>query len=156
MDKTQAETWMREAIQEARRGELLGEVPVGAVLVQNGVILARAHNLVETNHDATAHAELLVIREAAKKLSSWRLSECSLIVTLEPCPMCMGAIVLSRIPRVYFGAWDPRMGAAGSRFDLSNYPEFPHAVEMFPEVLKDECESVLKVFFESRRNLAEK
>lgn len=153
MDKTQAETWMRASIEEARCGALLGEVPVGAVLVHEGVVLSRAHNLVETNHDATAHAEILVIREAAKKLSSWRLAECSLVVTLEPCPMCMGAIVLSRISRVYFGAWDPRMGAAGSRFDLSNYPDFPHAVEMFPEVLKNECESLLKVFFESRRNL---
>ena len=114
-------------------------------------IIARSHNLVETNNDATSHAEMLVIREGSRALGAWRLAGCSLFVTLEPCPMCLTAIVLARIPEVYFGAWDPRMGAAGSRFDLSSYPEFPHAVQVFPEILQADCERLLKSFFESRR-----
>lgn len=151
MSRISAEDWMREALREAELASAAGEVPVGAVIVDGEKVVARAHNLVETQHDATCHAEMLVIREAARLSGAWRLANLSLYVTLEPCPMCLGAIILSRIPKVYFGAWDPRMGAAGSRFDFSNYPEFPHKVEVYPEVLKEECEQLLKRFFQDCR-----
>jgi tRNA(adenine34) deaminase len=143
--------WMREAILEAEKAAALGEVPVGAVLVRGDEVLARAHNRMESDQDSTSHAEMLAIREASKRSGSWRLSDTQLFVTLEPCPMCLGAIILARVPKIYFGAWDPRLGAAGSRFDLSDYPEFPHKVEVYPEVLKDECEALLKSFFEGCR-----
>ena len=151
MKQNDFETWMRLAIDEAHQAESIGEVPVGALVVRGSEVIARAHNLVESRQDATCHAEILAIRAATEKLSSWRLEECSLFVTLEPCPMCMGAIILSRIPKLYFGAWDPRMGAAGSQFDLSNYPQFPHQVQVFPEILKEECENLLKSFFRAVR-----
>lgn len=143
--------WMREAIVEAEKAAAAGEVPVGAVLVLDGAIVARAHNRMETGQDCTLHAELQVIREASQRLGRWRLSGASLYVTLEPCPMCIGAIILARIQELYFGAWDPRMGAVGSRFDLSNYPEFPHKVQVYPEVFKEECEGLLKSFFRDVR-----
>ena len=144
------EALMHLALEQAK---LSGdEVPVGAVLVDgNYKVVARAHNLREQLKDPTSHAEIEVIRTAAKKLDSWRLDDCTLIVTLEPCVMCAGAIVAARIPRVVFGAWDERVGAAGSIYDVLRDSRLGNPVEVIPEVLADECSQVLKDFFEARR-----
>lgn len=139
--------FMQEALAEARLAEEQGEVPIGAVIVCGGKIIARAHNEVEQAHDATLHAELLALRRASEVLGSWRLSEASLYVTLEPCTMCVGALVLARIQSVYFGAWDPRQGATGSLYDLSNHSGLPHNFPVFPELLRPESEDLLKGFF---------
>jgi tRNA(adenine34) deaminase len=128
------------------------EVPVGAVLVDgNQKVIAVAHNLREQLKDPTSHAEIEVIRAAAKKLDTWRLDDCTLFVTLEPCVMCAGAIVAARIPRVVFGAWDERVGAAGSIYDVLRDGRLGNPVEVIPEVLADECSEVLRQFFEARR-----
>lgn len=128
------------------------EVPVGAVLVDSDQnVIAAAHNLREQLKDPTSHAEIEVIRAAAKKLDTWRLDDCTLFVTLEPCVMCAGAIVAARIPRVVFGAWDERVGAAGSIYDVLRDGRLGNPVEVFPEVLADECAEVLRKFFEARR-----
>jgi tRNA(adenine34) deaminase len=144
------EALMHLALEQAK---LSGdEVPVGAVLVDgNYKVVATAHNLREQLKDPTSHAEIEVIRTAAKKLDSWRLDDCTLIVTLEPCVMCAGAIVAARIPRVVFGAWDERVGAAGSIYDVLRDSRLGSPVEVIPEVLADECSKVLREFFEARR-----
>ena len=144
------EALMHLALEQAK---LSGdEVPVGAVLVDgNYKVVAIANNLREQLKDPTSHAEIEVIRTAAKKLDSWRLDDCTLIVTLEPCVMCAGAIVAARIPRVVFGAWDERVGAAGSIYDVLRDSRLGNPVEVIPEVLADECSQVLKDFFEARR-----
>ena len=144
------EALMHLALEQAK---LSGdEVPVGAVLVDgNYKVVAIAHNLREQLKDPTSHAEIEVIRTAPKKLDSWRLDDCTLIVTLEPCVMCAGAIVAARIPRVVFGAWDERVGAAGSIYDVLRDSRLGNPVEVIPEVLADECSQVLKDFFEARR-----
>ena len=144
------EALMHLALEQAK---LSGdEVPVGAVLVDgNHKVIAIAHNLREQLNDPTSHAEIEVIRTAAKKLDSWRLDDCTLIVTLEPCVMCAGAIVAARIPRVVFGAWDERVGAAGSIYDVLRDSRLGNPVEVIPEVLADECSTVLREFFEARR-----
>jgi tRNA(adenine34) deaminase len=128
------------------------EVPVGAVLVDgNQKVIAAGHNLREQLKDPTSHAEIEVIRAAAKKLDTWRLDDCTLFVTLEPCVMCAGAIVAARIPKVVFGAWDERVGAAGSIYDVLRDGRLGNPVEVIPEVLADECSEVLRKFFETRR-----
>ena len=144
------EALMHLALEQAK---LSGdEVPVGAVLVDgNYKVVATAHNLREQLKDPTSHAEIEVIRTAAKKLDSWRLDDCTLIVTLEPCVMCAGAIVAARIPRVVFGAWDERVGAAGSIYDVLRDSRLGNPVEVIPEVLADECSTVLREFFEAKR-----
>lgn len=142
---------MKVALEEARKAGSLKEVPVGAVIVSEGNLIAKAHNLVETNRDASAHAELLVIKEASRKLARWRLEGCSLVVTLEPCPMCMTAVSLARIENIFFGTSDPRLGACGSIFDLSCHPGFPHHPKVISGVLETECSSLLKSFFEKLR-----
>jgi tRNA(adenine34) deaminase len=144
------EALMHLALEQAK---LSGdEVPVGAVLIDgNHNVVAIAHNLREQLNDPTSHAEIEVIRTAAKKLNSWRLDDCTLIVTLEPCVMCAGAIVAARIPRVVFGAWDERVGAAGSIYDVLRDSRLGNPVEVIPEVLAKECAKVLKEFFEARR-----
>ena len=144
------EALMHLALEQAK---LSGdEVPVGAVLIDgNRNVVAIAHNLREQQKDPTSHAEIEVIRTAAKKLNSWRLDDCTLIVTLEPCVMCAGAIVAARIPRVVFGAWDERVGAAGSIYDVLRDSRLGNPVEVIPEVLAKECAKVLKEFFEARR-----
>ena len=147
-----AEHYMREALKEAAKAKELGEVPVGAVIVVDDRTIARAHNETERCSDATAHAELLAIRRASEVLSNWRLSGASLFVTLEPCTMCIGAMVLSRIEKLYYGCTDPRQGAVGSLFDLSRFPMFPHEVEVFPGLLAQEAENLLKEFFKDRRS----
>ena len=142
------DTLMTEALLGAEKAASLGEVPIGAVIAHSGRIIARAHNLIETKKDATAHAEVLAIRQASEVLGNWRLSECVLCVTLEPCVMCMGAIKLSRIPFLVFGANAPVLGAAGSLCDLTNVgPE----LQVVPGVKEAECAAILKNFFAVRR-----
>lgn len=142
---------MERALQEAARAAEAGEIPVGAVIVRDGEILAETHNLCETNKDPTAHAEVLAIREAAQKIGSWRLSECTLYVTLEPCPMCAGAAINARVGRIVYAAKDPRAGACGS---LCNLPAYP--LECRPEcvggVLEAEARALLRAFFEAKRH----
>jgi tRNA(adenine34) deaminase len=150
-DKSERE-WMRRALEEARRGAERGEVPIGAVVVRAGKLVATAHNEVELRRDATAHAEVLALQRAAAALGEWRLSECSLYVTLEPCPMCIGAMLLARVQRVYFGAYDPRLGGVGSVFNLANHPALPHQIEVFPEVEGEEALKLLQEFFKARRS----
>ena len=128
------------------------DVPVGAVIVDSdGNLLAAAHNNREITHDPSGHAELIAIREAASKLGDWRLENCTLVVTLEPCVMCAGAIVAARIPKVIFGAFDEKVGAAGSAYDILRDGRLGRPVEVIPGVLADECSQLLKDFFESKR-----
>ncbi len=148
------ERWMEPALDEARRAAGLGEVPVGAVLVRDGEVIARGHNLRETSGDPTAHAEIVVLREGARRLGQWRLDGCTLYVTLEPCPMCAGAMILARLPRLVFGARDPRAGAAGSLVDLLGDDRFNHRVEVTGGVRQRECGQVLQAFFRARRGRA--
>jgi tRNA(adenine34) deaminase len=143
--------FMRQAIEEAQKAVEVDEVPIGAVVVMGDRVIAGAHNLRETLQDATAHAELLAIREACEKLGTWRLIGCSLYVTLEPCPMCAGAIILSRVDRVVFGAKDPKGGACGSLINLPADERFNHRPEVVAGVLADECGDMLKKFFQAKR-----
>ena len=142
---------MRIALDHATLAPLLGEVPVAAVLVRNGEILAQAHNLRETEQDPTAHAEIIAIRAASAKLGTWRLTETTLYVTLEPCAMCIGAIIHSRIGRLVFGAWDPKAGACGSVFDLPAEPRLNHRVPVTGGVLESESQALLQDFFRRLR-----
>ena len=142
---------MARAIAEARKAENKDEVPIGCVIVREGRIIARGHNLRETSQDPAAHAELIAIRKAARKLASWRLLNCTLYVTLEPCTMCMGAIILARIPTVVFGCYDPKGGAAGSLYNLSNDPRLNHTVKLVPRVLEADCSGLLSSFFAALR-----
>lgn len=146
----QDEGLMKEALIEAERARALDEVPVGAVVVKDGEIIARAHNLRETDRCATAHAELLAIEQACRALGGWHLDDCTLYVTLEPCPMCAGAIVNSRMGRVVYGAKDAKAGAMGSVLNVNSYP-FNHKPRIESSVLADECADVLRTFFESKR-----
>jgi tRNA(adenine34) deaminase len=144
------ESLMHSALEEARASGT--EVPVGAILVdQSGAVIASSHNLRESKHDATSHAEIEVIRAAGEKLGSWRLDNCTLVVTLEPCVMCAGAIVAARIPRVVFGAWDERVGAAGSIYDVLRDSRLGSPVEVIPGILEKECSLLLSEFFSSKR-----
>lgn len=145
------ETFMRLALEQAALAPASGEVPIAALLVHKGQVLAQAHNLRETRQDPTAHAEILVIQEAAAKLGTWRLIDCTLYVTLEPCPMCAGAIVQSRIARTVFGAWDPKAGACGSLMDIPTDPRLNHRVEMVGGILEKESQRLLQEFFRKRR-----
>ena len=145
------EYWMARAIAEARKAEAKDEVPIGCVIVQGDRIIARGHNLREISQDPSAHAELIAIRKAARKLGSWRLLDTTLYVTLEPCIMCMGAIILARIPTVVFGCHDPKGGAAGSLYDLSSDPRLNHRVELVPRVLENDCSALLSDFFSALR-----
>jgi tRNA(adenine34) deaminase len=129
----------------------VGEVPIAAILVRNNDVLAAAHNLREALQDPTAHAEMIVIRKAAQQLSSWRLTGTTLYVTLEPCPMCAGAIVQSRIARLVFGAWDPKAGACGSLFDIPADHRLNHRVDLVGGVLEKESQTLLREFFRLKR-----
>ena len=144
------EELMAMALSEAMIGASIGEVPVGAVIVKDGEVIATAHNLRENGGGATAHAELLAINEACEALGSWRLSGCELYVTLEPCPMCAGAIINSRLDRVIFGAKDPRMGALGSLINLNDYP-LGYKVKITEGVLAEESQRLMSDFFKERR-----
>jgi len=145
------ETWMRRALSLAAQGEAEGEVPVGALLVLEGHILGEGWNRPIASHDPTAHAEMLALRAAGAARGDYRLGGATLYVTLEPCPMCMAAMVHARIARVVFGAWDPRQGAAGSAFDLTASKALNHSVDAFGGVLAAECGALLKDFFARRR-----
>ena len=142
---------MHAALEEAARATAIAEVPIAALLVHNGVILTRSHNLREAWQDPTAHAEMIVIREAAKALGNWRLIDTTLYVTLEPCAMCLGAIILARIPRVVFGARDPKAGACGSVMDFTNESRLNHRVEVVGGILEEESQALLKQFFQQLR-----
>lgn len=143
--------FMRTAIQEAEHARRKGEVPIGAVLIGNDQIIGRGHNLRETSNDPTGHAEMLAIRQAAEQTGHWRLLDTTLYVTLEPCVMCMGAIILARIPRLVFACRDPRAGACGSIYDFSNDERFNHRVSVTEGVLGDECSALLSGFFRELR-----
>lgn len=145
------EAWMEEAIAEAGKARLLGEVPIGAVLVHEGIIVGRGHNLRETTADPTAHAEIIAIRAASETLGAWRLSGCTLYVTLEPCPMCAGAIVQARIPLVVYGTPDPKAGCAGTLMNLLQEPRFNHRTELVTDILREDCAALLTDFFRSLR-----
>ena len=145
------EQYIRNALDLARDAAKRNEVPVGAVVVQNGTIIAAAANRTVRDQDPTAHAELLAIREASSKLDRWRLDDCTLYVTLEPCAMCAGAIVLSRMKRVVFGAWDEKAGMAGSIGDLLRHPRLNHRPEVRAGVLPEECARLLEDFFREQR-----
>ena len=144
------EKFMRAALKEAEKAFEKDEVPVGAVIVKDNKIIARAHNIKELKHDATSHAEVLAIQKACKKLGVWRLSDCDMYVTLEPCPMCTGALINARINKLYIGTEDPKTGACGSVLNLLDY-KFNHKIEVEKYILKDECEGILKSFFKELR-----
>ena len=143
--------YMHLALEEARKAAELGEIPIGAVLVQEDEVICSAHNMRETWQAATAHAEVIVIEEACKRLGRWRLSGCTLYVTVEPCPMCSGAIVNSRIERVVYGCPDVKAGGAESIFNIISNPNLNHCAEVVSGVCEEECAQVMKDFFRRRR-----
>lgn len=144
--------FMRLAIEEAKKAEALGEVPIGAVIVKDGEVIARSHNLRETSQNAVTHAELTAIQDACETVGSWRLEETTLYVTLEPCPMCAGAILQSRIPRVVYAARDPKGGCVDSLYRLLNDPRFNHECEVTEGILAEECGTMLSGFFRALRD----
>ena len=146
---------MRLALREAQRAFDEQEVPVGAVVVQNGRVIARAHNRPVHLNDPTAHAEILALRRAARKMGNYRLTDCSLYVTIESCAMCAGAIIQARLQRVVFGARDPKAGASGSVLAVLNHPKLNHQVEIVSGVLADDCAAILQEFFRARRGRSE-
>ena len=152
MSENCQEKFMKEALKEARKAYDKEEIPVGAVIVKDNKIIARAHNLKETKQDSTKHAEILAINKACKKLDSWRLLDCDLYVTLEPCVMCAGAIVNSRINRIYIGTMDEKTGAAGSVINLFEDVKLNHKVEVHKNILTEQCSRMLKDFFKELRS----
>ena len=147
------EFYMKQALKEAEKAYKKLEVPVGAIIVKEGKIIARAHNQKETKTDTTKHAEILAIQKASKKLKSWRLIDCEMYVTLEPCTMCAGAIINSRIKKVNIGAMDEKTGAAGSVLNLFEDYTFNHKVDTEKGILKQDCENILKQFFKELRKM---
>jgi tRNA(adenine34) deaminase len=143
--------WMGKALAQAANAGKRGEVPIGAVLVKDGAVIGRGFNLREGKQDPCAHAELLAIRQAARRLGAWRLTGTTLYVTLEPCPMCMGAILLARVERLVFGCFDPKAGAAGSLYDLTDDRRFNHRVAVESGVRGEECSAMLSDFFRELR-----
>ena len=141
---------MKAALKEARKAYLLGEVPVGAVIVYDNKIIARGHNTRELAQSVLGHAEINAIKKASKKIGSWRLEDCDMYVTLEPCSMCSGAIIQSRIKNLYFGAYDLKTGASGSVFNLFDYP-FNHKVNVYGGIMEEECSRIIKDFFKELR-----
>jgi tRNA(adenine34) deaminase len=151
--RTTDESYIHNALDLARESMKRNEVPVGAIVVQNGTILSVATNRTVRDQDPTAHAEMLAIRESAEKLDRWRLDDCTLYVTLEPCAMCAGAMVLARIKRVVFGAWDDKAGMAGSVGDLLRHPKLNHRPEVTGGILAAECAALITQFFEDKRGV---
>jgi tRNA(adenine34) deaminase len=147
----QDQTFMQAALEQAALAKALGEVPIGAVIVLDGEIIGRGYNLRETSNDPTSHAEMVAIRQAAEHIGHWRLLESTLYVTLEPCVMCMGAIILARIPRLVYACRDPRAGAVGSIYDFAQDERFNHKVEVTEGVLGEECSEMLSGFFRELR-----
>lgn len=152
------EKYMREAIRQAKKAYALGEVPIGCVIVHDGRIIGRGYNRRNTDKNTLAHAEITAIRKASKVIGDWRLEECTLYVTLEPCQMCAGAIVQARIPKVVMACMNPKAGCAGSILNILDMPQFNHQVEAVRGVLEEECSQLLKTFFRELRirNKAEK
>jgi tRNA(adenine34) deaminase len=144
-------SWMDQAIAEAELAAAHDDVPIGAVVVRDGELLARAHNRREVDQDPTAHAEILALRDAARALGTWRLEGCTLVVTLEPCTMCAGALVLARLDRLVFGADDPKAGAVGALYDIPRDPRLNHQVEVVRGVEAERCGELLRSFFAARR-----
>lgn len=145
------EKWMKEAIKQAKKAAQKDEVPIGCVIVKDDQIIARAYNKREMKQCSTAHAEILAIEKACKKLGNWRLEDCDLYVTLEPCPMCSGAIIQSRIRNVIFGAYDPKGGCMGSNMNINDVRGFNHYPDIEGGILQDECSRLLKEFFKAKR-----
>ena len=145
-----------EALKEAKKAYALGEVPIGCVLVADDKIIARGYNRRKTEKNTLAHAELTAIRKAGKKTGDWRLEQCTMYVTLEPCQMCAGAIVQARIPKVYIGTMNPKAGCAGSLLNLLQFPAFNHQVEIESGILQDECAALLTGFFKEMRDKKKK
>src|SRR6058998_4111466 len=152
IDPPTDETFMREALRQAQKAYEAAEVPIGAVVVRAGKIIARAYNQVELLKDATAHAEMLALTQAEEAVGDWRLTDCDLYVTKEPCAMCAGALVHTRIRRVIFGCTDPAAGAGGSVMNLLQMPALNHRCDIAAGVLQDECAAILQVFFRERRD----
>ena len=157
-DRLIHESLMREALLEARAAGDAGDVPIGCVVARadTGQIIGRGRNRREVDEDPTAHAEIVALRQAANALESWRLPGCTLVVTLEPCPMCAGAIVNARVPRVVYGCADPKAGAAGTLMNLLDDPRLNHRSQVVPGVLAEECAQVLRAFFQQQRALGKK
>ena len=145
------EFFMKEALKEARKAFELEEIPIGAIIVRNNEIISRGHNLRESTKDPTAHAEIIAIRRASEVLGGWRLTNCDLYVTIEPCPMCAGAIVMARINRLFIGSMDPKGGAAGSLFNIVDDDRLNHRAEVIYDVLGNECSDIMKEFFKKLR-----
>ena len=148
---TTDESWIQESLREAREALSFGEVPIGSVAVFNGEAIARASNRRESWADPTAHAEVIVLREAARKLGRWRLTGVTIYATLEPCAMCAGAMILARTDRLVYGCTDPKAGACGSVLDVIREPRMNHRIEVTSGILEEECRSILKEFFAGRR-----
>ncbi len=144
--------YMKEALLEAKKAFEMEEIPIGAVIVKNNTIIARGHNLKETMKDPTAHAEIIAIRRASEVLRSWRLTDCDLYVTIEPCAMCAGSLVQARISRLIIGAMDPKAGATGSLYNIANDERLNHRIEVVHGVLENECSSIMKEFFKKLRS----
>jgi tRNA(adenine34) deaminase len=143
--------FLEEAIKEAELAAAIGEVPIGAVVVCNGEIVGRGHNLRERDNDPTAHAEICALRDAGKNLRTWRLENCTLYVTMEPCPMCCGALINSRVHTVVFGASEPKFGSAGSQLNLLQFPGFNHNVHIVGPIAQERCSQMMKDFFAELR-----
>ncbi|MEL7566501.1 MAG: tRNA adenosine(34) deaminase TadA [Dehalobacterium sp.] len=143
--------YMKEALLEAEKAFAKEEVPIGAVIVYGDKIIARAHNLKEERQDPTAHAEILAVKEAALYFRNWRLQGTTMYVTLEPCPMCAGALVQARVDTLVFGAWDNKAGAAGSLLNIVHFPKFNHRMEVFGGIMEEECKAIMQRFFERLR-----
>ena len=152
----QKEKFMNEALKEAKKAYKKLEIPVGAIIVKDGEVIARAHNVKEEKNDTTKHAEIIAIQKASKKLESWRLNNCEMYVTLEPCAMCAGAIIQARLKKVYIGTMDEKTGACGSVLNLLQDYKFNHSVELETGILKEESEKILKDFFKELRVLKNK
>lgn len=152
MQLTKEERYMKEAIRQARKAWKLQEVPIGCVIEKDGKIIARGYNRRNTDKNTLAHAELLAIRKASRVVGDWRLEDCTMYITLEPCQMCAGAIVQARIPRIVIGSRNPKAGCAGSVLNLLQVPQFNHQVELTEGVLEEECSAMLSDFFKELRD----
>lgn len=151
LDNEEKVKFMKEALKEARKADEKEEIPVGAVIVKDGKVIARGYNIKEEKTDTTKHAEMIAIQKASKKLKTWRLTDCEMYVTLEPCAMCAGALIQTRMKKVYIGTMDPKTGACGSVLNLLKDYKFNHNVEVEYDIMKEDCEKILKDFFKRLR-----
>lgn len=147
------EKYMKIALKEAKKASKIGEIPVGAIIVKNGEVISKGYNKKQTKNDPTEHAEIIAIKKACKKLGEWRLLDCEMYVTLEPCAMCAGALIQSRLKKIYIGTMDEKTGSCGSVFNLLKDYKFNHVVEIETGVLSDECSKIIKDFFKDLREL---